>query len=144
MERLSCPASTGQSRDWTASLCHAKPLLSPASQALSKGLSPEAPGGSQSLVSSIVLMLHKGLNSSKQLRIKPSGVSLLDLMPGTNLANNTLRRPLQRSEGGAEPHSPGAAGWQSQGCALLRLLQEESTRLLSPQPRQASASLKST
>lgn len=60
MERLSCPASTGQSRDWTASLRHAKPLLSPASQALSKGLGHEADGGSQSLISSILLMLHKG------------------------------------------------------------------------------------
>lgn len=97
----------------------AEPRCLQPAQPVRKPWAPEAEAGSPRLVSSILLMPRKGLTSSNKPRIKLPGVSLLDLMPGTNLANYRLRRPLQRSVKGAEPRSPGAAGWQREGFAQL-------------------------
>lgn len=119
LERVSCPASIGREPGDTS----AKPHCLQPTRPVGKPWTPEADSSSPSLVNSILLMPRKGITASNKFRIKPPDRSLLDLMPGTTLANNRLRRPLQRSEGRAEPRSPGPASWQSEGFAQLCSLQ---------------------
>lgn len=105
-----CPASVLQPRPVSAEPC----CLQPAELVLvRKPWAPEAETSSPSLVNSILLMSCKGLTFPDKLRIKPPDVELIRFNARNNYANNRLRRPLQRSETGAELCSPGAADWQS-------------------------------